>query len=89
MLAMTLRQSITGARGGTYGTSPLYVSGGRSCLVSEEMSATAGKMPALLRYSRGAAFLRMAARSSATISCDALIAASCWFTLNEMAPTRA
>jgi len=89
MLAMTLRQSITGARAHLGDFPALYVSGGRSCLVSEEMSPTAGKIPALLRYRRGAAFLRIAARSSATISCDALIAAPCWFTLNEMAPTRA
>ena len=34
-------------------------------------------------------YLRTAARSSATISCDALIACVCWFTGNEIAPTRA
>jgi hypothetical protein len=33
--------------------------------------------------------VRTAARSSFTISREALIAAACWFTLKEMAPTRA
>jgi hypothetical protein len=41
------------------------------------------------RYSSSFFSWRMAARSSATISCEALMAAACWFTLKEIAPTRA
>jgi hypothetical protein len=71
------------------------VGGNISQLLVQHLAARGGgetppRQPASCRrYSSQLFFWRMAARSSATISCEALMAAACWFTLNEIAPTRA